>query len=122
MAGGALIAGALTVSTVGTYAQSTANQDGPSFNCRYAKTPDEVLICQNSDLADRDVQLANFFYQLRNQMSYRMRGMMDADEAAWLRRRQGCGRDPVCISKAYDDRMNELGRRFCGDSRYDCTM
>jgi hypothetical protein len=40
----------------------TSDADGnPSFNCRYAKTPDEVLICQRQDLADADVMLSNFF-------------------------------------------------------------
>ena len=29
---------------------------GPSFNCRYAKAPDEVAICQDPALADDDLR------------------------------------------------------------------
>ena len=30
-----------------------------SFNCRYARTPDEVAICQNGRLSDLDERLSN---------------------------------------------------------------
>jgi uncharacterized protein len=114
-----LIVTALALTAGTALAQPAPDKDGPSFNCNYAKTPDEILICQHPGLAEKDVQLANFFYQLRNQMPDRMRRRFDADQAVWLRRRRECGRDPACIEKAYDARMRELGR-FC--DRYDCTL
>ena len=92
-----LLLGAAAIAALAIVSPAIA-QPKPSFNCSYAKTPDEVLICENPNLADMDVQLANFFYHLRNQMSDRMRQQMDADEAAWLRERRACGRDPVCIA------------------------
>jgi hypothetical protein len=96
---------------------------GPSFNCSYAKTPDEVLICENVDLSNQDVYLVNFFYQLRNQAPARVRAQMDASEAAWLRQRHQCGRDAACINTMYNRRVRELGNQFCGNgTRYDCTM
>ena len=101
----------------------TSHADGsPSFNCHYAKTPDEVLICQRQDLADADVTLSTFFFQLRNQMSPSMKRWLDIDEARWLNARRDCGYDAVCVEKAYDDRMAELSRRFCRNDSYDCTM
>ena len=34
-------------------------EEGPSFNCAYAKAPDEVLICQNEELAAQDREMAS---------------------------------------------------------------
>ena len=39
-----------------------------SFNCNYAKAPDEVLICQNADLAQADESMADKFFRLRQEL------------------------------------------------------
>ena len=38
--------------------------DAQSFDCRKAKYPDERAICNNSQLAEFDVQMSNEFYRL----------------------------------------------------------
>jgi hypothetical protein len=39
---------------------------GPSFNCRYAKSSDEVAICQVPKLAEMDVKLASLYFGYRS--------------------------------------------------------
>jgi uncharacterized protein len=95
-----------------TYAH--AKEHDPSFNCRYAKTPDEVMICQAPTLADQDASLAALFFLIRNQMTPAMQRRLNAEESTWLRRRRQCGFDRGCIEDAYNDRMDELERRYCG--------
>jgi hypothetical protein len=43
----------------------------------YAKTPDEVLICQNSRLSTLDEQMSSVFFRLRNALS----GSLASNEA-----------------------------------------
>jgi uncharacterized protein len=34
------------------FSSSSYAFEGPSFNCRYARTADEVMVCQNAKLSD----------------------------------------------------------------------
>lgn len=79
-----------------------------SFNCRYAKTADEVLICQDPRLSALDERMSSIFYQLRNRLYGRARADLDADQGGWLRDRMACGRDASCIASAYQERIREL--------------
>jgi uncharacterized protein len=79
-----------------------------SFNCRYAKTPDEVLICQDPRLSALDQRMSSIFFRRRNRLSGRARADLDAEQAAWLRGRMACGRDAGCIATAYQARIREL--------------
>jgi uncharacterized protein len=79
-----------------------------SFNCRYAKSPDEVLICQDPRLSALDERMSSLFFRLRNRLYGRARAGLDADQAAWLRGRMACGRDAACIARAYQERISEL--------------
>ena len=49
---------------VGGTLGTTATADTQSFNCRYAKTATEVLICQNPELGRLDEEMAAAFYGL----------------------------------------------------------
>jgi hypothetical protein len=40
-----------------------------SFNCRDAQKPDEVLICQNPQLAALDERMASMYFRLRNSLA-----------------------------------------------------
>ena len=40
-----------------------------SFNCRDAEKPDEVLICQNPQLAALDERMASMYFRLRNSLA-----------------------------------------------------
>jgi uncharacterized protein len=79
-----------------------------SFNCRYAKTADEVLICQDARLAALDEQLATDYARLRQQLFGAQRARLEQSQAIWLRQRRDCGRDARCIAQLYDERIRAL--------------
>jgi uncharacterized protein len=83
-----------------------------SFNCNYAKTADEVAICQYPKLADMDIKLANLYFGYRNLSYGRDRQKLEATESFWLQYRHSCGRDAPCIARAYQDQVNLLYRHF----------
>jgi uncharacterized protein len=79
-----------------------------SFNCRYAKSPDEILICHNSRLAQLDEQMSSIFFSVRNSVSAAQHASLDAGQHSWLRARMSCGRDAECIAAAYIERIAQL--------------
>jgi uncharacterized protein len=79
-----------------------------SFNCRYARTPDEAAICRNEHLSVLDEQLSARFYGLRNQVDGPRRAFLDRTEGLWLRSRMRCGADTKCIAWHYTRRIEIL--------------
>jgi hypothetical protein len=80
------------------------DSEGPSFNCHYAKQPDEVAICQDFTLQSMDRQVASLY---ANGMRI-TRGGIKATQVMWLRARQSCRYDANCIKAVYKDRLAEL--------------
>jgi uncharacterized protein len=79
-----------------------------SFNCRYARTADEVLICEDASLGALDERMSSIYARLRNSLSGGTRATLEADQSTWLRSRMSCGRDADCIADAYRQRIREL--------------
>jgi uncharacterized protein len=100
------LAGTLLFAVVGAaIAQQCPAQ---SFNCRYAKTPDEVAICQNAKLAEMDIKMSKLYFGYRGLFSGRARHQIENDQVAWLRNRMSCGNSVECIATAYKDRVAHL--------------
>ena len=87
---------------------SVAAAHAQSFNCRYAKSADEVLICQDARLAALDGRLAGAYSGLHRQVSGAQRVRLERDQGAWLRKRRQCGRDAACIAEMYQSRIGAL--------------
>jgi uncharacterized protein len=79
-----------------------------SFNCRYAKTPDEVAICSDPRLSQLDERMSRRFFQLRNELSPPQQLRLDETQGGWLARRNSCGSDPGCIEEVYLTRIDQL--------------
>jgi uncharacterized protein len=79
-----------------------------SFNCHYARTPDEVMICQDAHLSALDEQMSSMFYKLRNSLPSGQVRFLESDQASWLSNRMACGRDAGCIEEAYERRIRQL--------------
>ncbi|MEZ5785780.1 MAG: hypothetical protein R3D62_04695 [Xanthobacteraceae bacterium] len=79
-----------------------------SFNCRYARSADEVLICQNEHLSNLDVVLSRTYYRLRNSLYGAARRRLEASQSRWLASRMDCGRDYACVDRHYQARIREL--------------
>lgn len=95
-----LIAGAMLASATGAAAQS--------FECRYARWPDEIAICDDAMLSRLDERMSRLFYRVRDSLDRGERADLDADQDNWLRSRRRCGRDPDCLEMAYRRRIREL--------------
>ncbi|AXS39416.1 hypothetical protein [Breoghania sp. L-A4] len=90
--------------TVSVLLLSTGLSAAQSFNCRYAKLPAEVAICQDPELSDLDSRMAALYFSLPP----RVRSYESRPQKAWLSRRNRCGYNARCIADAYDDRIYEL--------------
>jgi uncharacterized protein len=89
-------------------ALAPASAGAQSFNCRFARTADEILICQNRALARLDERMSELYFRARNSLYGGQRRQLEADQAKWLRSRHGCGRDASCIEDSYLQRIREL--------------
>ena len=79
-----------------------------SFNCRAARTSDEIAVCRDARLGRLDERLASRFHGLRRGLSGRDKADLDRDELAWLHARRLCRGDRACIADAYRIRISEL--------------
>jgi uncharacterized protein len=89
---------------------------GPSFNCRYARSPVEIAICEDPGLAERDRQMARLFDRALS-MDPAGAGDIDASQRDWRAGRDRCSRlassqgDAAlsnCVAQAYDARIRQL--------------
>ncbi len=83
-----------------------------SFDCSKAETVDEKAICANPQLNDADVEMSALHTQLKPLLGMGARGDLEDEQAAWLKRRAGCGGDRTCLGEAYEDRVRQLRRGF----------
>ena len=84
------------------------SSEAASFNCRYAKLPAEVAICQSPGLGELDQQMANLYFGIINYAPSWASRQIKAQQVNWLSRRNSCGYDDYCISNAYQQRINVL--------------
>ena len=94
-------------------AQASSPARAASFDCRRARTPDEIAICQTPQLSDLDSIMAMFYHGLRrytrrygNAMG--LQGQLKDDARAFLNRRAACGANVPCLTEAYKERIQEL--------------
>lgn len=81
-----------------------------SFNCRYARSADEVLVCQDPELSALDERLSRVFYGVRGSLGGAGVARLDEDQADWLSSRKSCGRNAACVEDTYRSRIRELRR------------
>lgn len=83
-----------------------------SFNCNYARLPDEVAICQSPTLSALDEEMASAYFRVLN--SLRAQGLwyearaLRRSQRRWLRRRHACGYNFGCIRRKIRQRINYL--------------
>jgi hypothetical protein len=79
----------------------------PSFNCRYAKTRSEKMVCDSERLAARDRQMAGMFYSAMDVANRRTRRELNRTRDRFLSYRDRC-RSESCVAEAYEGRMQEI--------------
>jgi hypothetical protein len=79
----------------------------PSFNCRYAKTRTEKMVCDSDRLAAHDRQMASLFYSAMDDADRRTRRELNRTRDRFLAYRERC-RSEACVADAYEGRMREI--------------
>lgn len=85
-----------------------ANASGPSFDCRRARSPDEITVCGDPDLARLDRLIGQGYQDLVLQMG---EGPARSVAAPLLAARRACGADAGCIKNAQLSAIREFQRR-----------
>jgi uncharacterized protein len=80
----------------------------PSFDCKRAGSEDEVAICQNNELAEKDGVLAQLFRSKLRQEVPSVIKVTKAEQREWLRSRRLCKADIACLNRIYDLRLTSL--------------
>jgi uncharacterized protein len=83
-----------------------------SFDCSKAESTDEKAVCADRQLNDEDVEMAVLYTQLKLLLGMGARGDMEDEQAAWLKRRVACEADQACLSKVYQERVQQLRGGF----------
>lgn len=87
--------------------QRAASSARPSFNCRYARSRVEKMVCASDDLASRDREMASVFHRSNDASGPATRRRLSASRLRFLAARDRCGSE-ACVAAAYEDRMDEI--------------
>lgn len=90
-----------------TPSQSARAAASPSFNCRYARSRSEKLVCGSGELAALDRSMSSQFYSALSRADQRTRAALRRTRDQFLVRRDRCG-DEACVAGVYRDRMDEI--------------
>ena len=87
--------------------QAKRTAASPSFNCRYAKTATEKMVCASPALAAKDREMASIYYAAMADADAATRAHLRRSRDAFLARRERCG-TPACVTAAYNARIAEI--------------
>lgn len=79
----------------------------PSFNCRYARSRSERMVCGSDRLAALDREMSSQFYSALDRGDGQARAELRRTRDRFLRNRDRCD-DAACVEQAYIDRMAEI--------------
>lgn len=86
----------------------------PSFNCAYARTSSERMVCSSASLAGKDRQMAAIYYAAMANADVGTRNHLRRSRDAFLVRRERCG-SSECVRSIYDARIQEIRRIAAGE-------
>jgi alkylhydroperoxidase/carboxymuconolactone decarboxylase family protein YurZ len=90
------------------------NAASPSFNCNYARTRSERMVCGSAALAGKDRQMAAIYYAAMANGDAGTRSHLRRSRDAFLVRRERCGTED-CVAAIYDARIQEIRRIAAGE-------
>jgi uncharacterized protein len=79
-----------------------------SFDCRAARYPDQLTICQDSRLARLDQQLATLYRREAGTLAPDQLEQFQRHEIFFLNARRRCGENNRCLEQSYRNRIQEL--------------
>ena len=93
--------------------QQQRSAASPSFNCSYARTRSERMVCGSGALAAKDRQMAAIYYAAMANGDVGVRNHLRRSRDAFLRQRERCSTE-ACVANAYAARVAEI-RRLAGE-------
>ncbi|HEX6740537.1 MAG TPA: hypothetical protein VF079_01930 [Sphingomicrobium sp.] len=87
--------------------QEVRTAASPSFNCRYARTRSEKMICGNGALAAADRRMSAAFYGELANASPEAKRALRRSRDQFLARRERCS-TPACVARVYEERVAEI--------------
>jgi uncharacterized protein len=82
--------------------------DYAPIDCNRASTPAERTICRNYALGQQEARMATLFEVTTSLVAMGQRGNIQDGQRDWLKKRDACGDDVGCLTRAYDTRIREL--------------
>ncbi|MDQ8730553.1 hypothetical protein [Bradyrhizobium sp. LHD-71] len=83
--------------------------EAASFDCRQARYPDEIAICNNPGLSELDTEMGALWFSYRSFPFMMGASGARQDEARqFLSDRRQCGANVACLRDIYRDRIDEL--------------
>lgn len=82
--------------------------DYSPLDCSKASTPADRTICRNYALGQQEARMATLFAVTTSLVAMGQRGDIQDAQRAWLDKREACGDNVACLTKAYDARIDEL--------------
>jgi uncharacterized protein YecT (DUF1311 family) len=79
----------------------------PSFNCARARTRGEIAVCNSSELAALDRQMANFYGSAYRGADRDAKALLERTRSRFLTYRDRC-RNDACVADAYRGRISEI--------------
>lgn len=85
----------------------------PSFNCNYARSRVEKMICGSPSLAAKDKAMAARYHEAVDAAPVSTRRAITGSRASFIARRDRCSSES-CVAAAYDERIAEI-RELAGE-------
>jgi len=84
--------------------------DYAPLDCARAKTPAENTICRNYALGQAEARMATLYAVATSLVAMGQRGDIGDAQREWLKARDACGRNVVCLGRAYRTRIDQLNK------------
>ncbi|EBE1623909.1 hypothetical protein MXG72_004474 [Salmonella enterica] len=83
-----------------------------SFDCHRETGTDEKTICTDRQLSELDTEMTIKYHWLKGLAGMGVAGEMEDTQRAWLKKRQSCGSDSVCLRTLYRQRIQALDKIY----------
>jgi uncharacterized protein len=82
--------------------------DYAPLNCAAASSPAEKTICGNYELGQLEARMATLYQWSTSFVGMGQRGDLQDAQRTFIRQREGCGADVVCLRRVYETRIAQL--------------
>jgi uncharacterized protein len=118
-----IIAALLILWCLVVFSMITTSANAAGFDCNKARLPTEIAICQSTGwLGPLDSEMARFYYYLYDYgVPRQTRKRLAADQRLWLKFRNLCLYDQLCINDTYSARNRQLCNNWSNGTDRVCT-